>query len=289
MGKLPAALLLVCLALPSSAATPESLFAAGRIASANGDTQKAIDLYEQAVKLRPNSSEYHFYLGSAYGRLAQQSGMLKAASLAKKSLAAMEKAVALDPNNIDARFGLISYYKIAPGFMGGDDEKALLQAAEVKKRDRLMGHRAYAVIHTADKKIDLARKEYVDAIREDPTNPKAHHYYGMFLTNQKQFDEAAKEFEAALAANPPFMPAHFRIGVISVVSRANWARGEQALKKYMTHTPLDNEPAIGDAWNVLGQLYEFSGRKAEARQAYLTAQKLQPQSKQIAEALKRLK
>jgi Tfp pilus assembly protein PilF len=279
-------LTLLLLATAAFGASPETLFTSGKQAMANGDVEKAVSLFEQAVNARPNSSEYHYMLGSAYGRLAQRSNMFKAASLAKKALASLEKAVALDPNNLDARFGLISYYKVAPGFMGGDDAKALTQAAEVKKRDPLLGHRAFAMVYTFDKKPDLARKEHLDAIGEHPESAKAHHYYGMFLSNEKKFDEAAKEFETAAAMD--FMPAHFRLAMISVLSKRDYARGEQALKKYLGHTPLASEPTIADAWFVLGQIYEQQGRKVEARQSYSNVLKLQPGSKAAAEAMKRV-
>lgn len=288
MKTLAAAIALLLLVAPLSAATHEQLFASGKQAMAGKELEKAVDLFEQAIKLNPRSSEYHYWLGGAYGELAQKSNVFKQASLAKKAQNALETAVQLDPNNLDPRFALIDFYKFAPGFMGGSDEKALQQAVEIKKRDVLLGHRAYARIYLLDKKPELATKEYTDAIRENPSSAKAHHYYAMHLTNQKNYKQAFEEFEVAAKFDPPFMPAYYRIGSVALLSGTNYARGEETLKKYLTYTPKDNEPSIVNAWYLLGQIYEKQGRKADAKQSYANALKLAPNAKYISEAMKRV-
>ena len=279
--------LLLCVG-PLFAATPEALYASGRQAMRSGDPAKAVDFFEQAVKARPRNSEYHYWLGSAYGRAAQGANMLKQASLARKALAALEKAVALDANNLDARFALIQFYKVAPGIMGGSDEKALAQAAEIKKRDAVLGHSAHAVIHRMDKKPELATKEYVEAIRSHPTSGKARDNYANHLIGLKNYKQALEELETAAKLNPPYMPAFFRIGALSVLSESNYARGEETLKKYLTYTPTDDEPQHGRAWYWLGQIYEKQGRKAEAKAHFATSLRLQPGAKDVTEAMKRV-
>jgi hypothetical protein len=67
-----------------------------------------------------------------------------------------ETAIKLDPSLTDARFGLIDFYVMAPGFMGGSEGRAMAQAAEIKKRDALQGHRAYARVYSRTKRLDLA-------------------------------------------------------------------------------------------------------------------------------------
>ncbi|HEY5573594.1 MAG TPA: hypothetical protein VIK64_11315, partial [Anaerolineales bacterium] len=59
-----------------------------------------------------------------YGRLAEQSNFLAAYSLAKKTRKALERAVELDGNNVNALQDLMEYYRQAPGFLGGSKEKA---------------------------------------------------------------------------------------------------------------------------------------------------------------------
>jgi len=253
-----------------------------------GDAEQAAKFFEQAVAMKPNNAEYHYLLGGAYGRQAEKAGMFGGIGLAKKTKAEFERAVELDPNFTDARFALIDYCMFAPGFLGGGEEKALAQAAEIKKRDALDGHRAYGRIYMRQKKTDLARKEYVDAVREQPNSAKAHYVLGNFLVSQKDWSGSLHEYEYALKLDPNYMPAYFRLGHHAATSESNYARGEEALRKYLGYTPAENEPSLASAWYYLGMIQEKQGKKADAKQSYLNAQKLAPSSKQIVEALKRV-
>jgi len=261
----------------------------GRAALMVGDVNSAVDLLEKAVAQAPNSAEAHYWLGSAYGTKAQRGGMFAAAMLAGKTREQFEKAVALDPNYIEARFAVMQLYAIAPGFMGGDIDKAFEQAKEIKARDALLGHRAYAFIYGVQKKQELAKKEYLDALREQPNSPKAHNFYGLYLANtEKNYKAAFEELETAIKLDPNYMPPWYQIGRVAATSGANLARGEEALKKYLGYTPQMNEPQIAQTHYWLGAIYEKQGRKAEAKQSYETALKLNPGMKSAAEALKRV-
>jgi Tfp pilus assembly protein PilF len=281
-------LLLFC-AVAGRAATAEALFASGRAALQKGDFETAADLLEQAVKLRPNDSNYHLTLASAYGRQASNTkNPFKLASLAKKAKAGLERAVQLDPNNLNARFGLMEFYDAAPGLMGGSSEKAAEQANEIKKRDSLAGHRAFASLHARAKKMDLVHKEYEDAIREQPASAKPHYYYGIQLYIEKNYKGAFEQFDAAARLEPAYMPTFFRIGQLAAASGTNYGRGEDALKKYLAYTPGDEDPPHNRTWYWLGQIYEKVGRKADAKQAYLSSLKIAPGAKEVTEALKRV-
>jgi len=282
------ALLTTFLSVTASAATDAQLFADGKAAMRRGEHEKSAKLFEEAVKLKPNNAEYHYFLGAAYGNQAQKAGMFGGMSLAKKAKAEFERAVQLDPNDLGARFALIDFYTVAPGIVGGSMEKALEQAAEIRKRDAIDGHRAYGRVYTRQKKTDLARKEYVDAVRENPTSAKAHYFLGNFLVNEKDWTGSLHEYEYALKLDPAYMLPWFRIGYHAAKSESNYARGEEALRKYLGHTPGDEEPSLASAWYYLGMVQEKQGKKAEAKQSYANGLKLAPSSKEISEALKRV-
>jgi tetratricopeptide (TPR) repeat protein len=278
-------LVLLC-ALPLSAADD---MAAGRAALDRDDNEKAIELFTKVIAAQPKNAEAHYRRGMAYGDLAQRSNILKQASLATKTKADFERAAELDPNHLETRFMLINFYLLAPGFMGGGEDKAVAQAAEIKKRDALDGHRAYARVYSHQKKNDLARKEYVDAVRENPKSARAHYMLaGFLINNDKNWTGALPELDMALKLDPSFMPAYLRLGAYAALSQSNYARGEEALRKYLTHKPGDNEPPLSAAWYWLGRLQEVQGKKNEARQSYRNALKLAPNDKTIKEALKKL-
>jgi tetratricopeptide (TPR) repeat protein len=270
------------------AASDGDLVAAGRAALDKGDLDGAIAQLEKAVAAKPDSAEAHYWLANACGRKAQKAGGFSAMSFGKKAKAGWLRAVELNPDYIDARFRLLEFYVAAPGIAGGSEAKAKEQAAEIKKRDALEGHRAYARIYTMQKNYDLAVKEMREAVREQPNSAKTHYYLANTLMNQKVFLEALQEYEKALSLDAGYMPIHLRIGQHAAMSESNYVRGEESVRKYLAYTPADDEPGHGSAWYWLGVIQEKQGQKAAARESYTKAQKLAPESKDVGEALKRV-
>jgi Tfp pilus assembly protein PilF len=270
------------------AATPAENAAEGQSLMERQEFEKASQLLEKAVAGEPNNAQYHYLLGGAYGELAMRAGMLSKASLAKKTRVEIERAVELNPKHTEARFSLISYYLMAPGFLGGGEDKALAQANAIKAYDGIDGHRAYARIYTTQKKPDLARKELVEAVRENPKSAKAHTALGSFYMNEKKWAEAQHEYDMALQLDPAFMLVYLRIGQLALRSESNYARGEESLRKYLAYKPTLNEPGHGSTWYVIGLIQEKQGRKAEAKASFTTALKILPGDKMVTEALKRV-
>ena len=280
---LPAALSAVSIFAQSS------LVEEGRGALGRGDNDKAIEILEKAVAESPKSAETHYLLGSAYSAKMQASGLFGKTRYGPKMKAELETAVALDPAHIEARYLLLHVYAFAPRMMGGSDDKAFEQARAIKSLDPVVGHRAYASIYTQQKKPDLAKQEYLAAIREQPDSPKAHSFFGQYLVNvEKDYTAAFAEFETALKLDPGYMAAFYHIGRTAAQAGTDLARGEDALRKYLAYTPKPNEPAPANAHYFLGLLYEKEGKKAEAQRSYQAALKLNPTLKEASEALKRV-
>ncbi|MGH7963650.1 MAG: tetratricopeptide repeat protein [Candidatus Binatia bacterium] len=109
-------------------------FYLGRIAFKEEQYDRAVEWLEKAVQLAGGNSEYHLWLGRAYGHQAQRATVIQQPLLARKVKEHFEKAVALDPDNLAARSDLMDYYLTAPSLLGGSKEKAQKQAEEIRKR-----------------------------------------------------------------------------------------------------------------------------------------------------------
>ena len=272
----------------ASSSAQTNLIEQSRAALQHNDPETAASLLEKAIAQSPNNAEAHYLLGDAYGTLAQHASIFSKPGLAKKARAEFERAVQLDPNFVDARFALIEFYMLASGFLGGDEQKAIAQANEIKKRDAVDGHRAFALIYQHQKKPDLARKEYVDAVKEQPNSPKAHYWLGISYFPDKNYKAAATEFDAAVRIDPSYMPAWFQIGHAAALSGNDLDRGEEALRKYLGSTPGHDDPPLYRAHFWLGSIYEKQGKKSEAKASYTTSLRINPSQKDAAEALKRV-
>lgn len=284
-----AALALCLVFAPAVVAAQTPLVDQGREAINRGDGDAAVRLLQKAVAESPQDAEAHFYLGKSLGLKAQQSNMLTAAGILPQLKEALERAVALDPKYVDARYALVEIYAGVPAMMGGSIDKAVEQAKALTPIDSTVAHRAYSFIYTQQKNFEQARQQLADAVREQPASPRAHSYFGQYLvTTEKNYAAALVEFDAALKADPSYIAALYHIGRTAALSGTNLARGEDALRKYVAHTPKPNEPTLANALSQLGAVLEKEGKKADARNSYQAALQLNPTIKDALDGLKRV-
>ncbi|SRR5581483_8988004 len=277
------------LAVPLVAQTADPVIDQARALINTNQAAKAADILEKGVAAKPNDAQRHYWLGNAYGVIAQQGSMFKAASMAGKVRAEFARAVQLDPNYVDARFGLMEFYLRAPSLMGGDESKAREQAAEIRKRDPFNGHRAFATIALTKNDPAAARNEYLALVRENPASAKAHYYYALFLMlNDKNYKAAGDELDATLRLDPAYIAATFQIGHLSALSASNFERGEEALQKYLTMKPTSDDPPLHRARYWLGVIYEKQGKRNEAKAQFEHSLRARADQKDVKEALKRV-
>ncbi len=137
----------------------------------HGKHDRAINEFREAVRLNPSSSLAHLWLGRALGRKAEKSNPLRAVFLVGDVRRKFERAVELDPNNVEARSDLLQFYLDAPGMFGGGLEKARKQAEAIERLNRAEGHSAWARIAEKEKRYDVAEREYRAATEADPKHP----------------------------------------------------------------------------------------------------------------------
>ncbi len=272
----------------NSADYAESLYYTGRIAVEEKKYDLSVERFEEAIEVNPNNVEYHNWLGVMYGVVAMNSGKLKQAYFAPKIKNEFEKAAKLDPRNLPTQWGLVTYYCKAPGFLGGSWEKALVCADVITRHDKIQGKRAFAFIHAAQKKTDLAEKEYMEAMSADPSNCENVFALGQFYQEQKKYDKALLLYESVIFRNPRNMVALFHLGKASAESGLRTERGIACLIDYLKYTPKPNEPTHCDANLELATIYERKGDRLAARKYYQTSLNLYPEMKEAKEGLERL-
>jgi pentatricopeptide repeat protein len=280
------------LLLPYVKANPRDAAAAFWIGRAYyGDTlwRAASDWLERAAKIDERNSEYHFWYGAALGAEARRASKLKQPFLAKKVKAEFERAVALDPANLDAREGLVSFYLEAPGVMGGSAEKARQQALEVKRLNAYRGAFQVASVALRQKDTAAAEREYAAGIEAFPDSSAFYNALVTVYLQTNRVDDAFRMVERFRDRRPDDMIGQYMLGRAGAMSGQQLDRAEAALREYLHHTPGPTEPSRAAAHWRLGMIHERRGHTAQAREAYETALKLDPKHRGAREALAKLK
>ena len=275
-------------ALESNARDAAAAFYLGRIAIEERKHDRAAEYFETATRLEPKSSTYFLWLGRAYGRAAQEANVLRQPGLAKKTKSAWERAIELDPDNLDARADLIQYYVQAPGFLGGSTAKAHEQAEEIRKRNALRGYLEIGGLYEREKKLADAEKAYLAAAKEKSDRRVGEYRLGVFYQNTGAFEKAFELFESMIAANPTEFGALFQIGKTGAMSGQRLDRSAEALEAYLQTTPGRNDPSLAAAHWRLGMVHEKRQNRQQAKAEYETALRLDPTFKPATESLRKL-
>ena len=275
--------------LPHAESDANAAYYLGRIEMENDDAGKAVDWFERAVKLNPKSAVYYDWLGRAYGTQAQRASKFRLPFLAKKTKNAWETALALDPDNLDVRDDLITYYTRAPGFLGGSKEKAREMALEIKKRNQYRGSIAAANLCAVDKDTVCVERELRGMVTSYPDSATVYASLAAFYVNRKQFDRAFSVLDQRLRAKPDELTTLYQVGRTASLSGQNLDRGEQALKTYLAGPIPERGPAPAHVHYRLGTIYDKKGAKDLAREEYRTALQLNPRHEEAQKALAALK
>ncbi len=206
-----------------AATDPVKLFERGQSAHARGELEKAIEFYEQAIKVRPEFPEAEFQRGSALaslGRLDEAEEALKKAITLKKNwalphsamgallmrqqrdkeaVAAFRQALAVDPQeNVALR--MLSELRLREG-----DPKEALDLAQRATRNPDAPSSAWvglAIAQKANGNKELAKQTLDKVLSNEPNNVTALIERSDLSVEQKAFDSAIVDLGTANKLRP---------------------------------------------------------------------------------------
>lgn len=296
-----------------------------RVHRAFGDLQGGIALAQKAVQLAPGNADYHLTLAELQGRVAQQSSLMKQAIMARGIYKELATAYQLDRRNVDANWGMMRYYWMAPMIAGGDKNKARAMAIEIAKLDPVQGCFAQAVIASDEKRTADIEANYRKGVELDPKNFDARINLAEFYAgeNVRKLDKAEEQLLAAEKIAPgriePYaelaklyaqlgqlqkldevltrsereigdnLLPYYSAGTVLADTGNDLPRAERYLRKYMSQEPEGNSASLPMAHWRLGQVLAKQGRKPEAIAELDLAVRLNPGFDAARKDLKRLR
>ncbi len=301
-----------------AASTPEELLSAGRVddavkvlkertaASANdaeawhllcrsyyakGRWDDAIAAAKRAVALKPESSDYHLWLGRAYGEKAQSISAwhwLTALSLAGKTRAEFEKAVQLDANNVGARSDLAEFYAEAPSIVGGGKDKARQQAELLASRDAAAAHWVKGLLAEKDNDLPAAEREYRAAIEAGKGDGGRWLDLASFYQRTGRPKDMQHAIDKALSADHKRGEVFYDAATILYQSDQDLTAAAKLVRDYLlSENKVEEAPAFR-AHFLLGSILEKQGQKQAAVAEYRAALDLNSDFADARTALDRL-
>src|SRR5512137_2002527 len=186
--------------------------------------RKAITEYEATLKYNPNLTQAYRFLGESYKQLFKpgvESALNK--ELEQKTLAALTKALEIEPNNRDIIYSLGDMYDKTRKF--DEAEKLYLRIIELQP-ENMSNYYVVAEFYkrySSDNK-DIAKKAesmYLRRIETDPDNPQGYAYMAQYLQEGsggpeellKAYERAAEFWQHRISLQPDSAEAWLALGV----------------------------------------------------------------------------
>ncbi|MFT6734710.1 MAG: tetratricopeptide (TPR) repeat protein [Polaribacter sp.] len=262
----------------------------GRLEMKNGNLDEAEELIKSALNMKPNDSVYHYWFASISGVQAGNASIFSAPGYASDSKKHYMKAVELDPTNIEALSGLISFYTQAPSIVGGSIEKAQKLAIKLTELDRKEGLVTQISIHRKENETAKELQKAEELVLSFPNSSEALLKAGFSYQGAKSYEHAFEHFTNASKFKDKLlggdlnkkdkknealasMDALYQIGRNAVLSGIKVEEGVLALESYLKLVPNKNQPSLNWATVRLADLYFKMGNKEKAVMLAIAAKK----------------
>lgn len=245
------ALLRPTLLHPSGQEGAKAYILAGKDQFMLGEYKKSAEAFERAFAMEPANAECALWLGRSYGRRAETASPFTAPKYASKARGYFEKAVALDPHNLDALSDLFDYYLEAPGFMGGGYEKAERIAREIAAAEPAQGHVAEAKLAERRKEFDTAEEQLRRAVQEAPRQVGRLLDLARYLANRGQVAASDAAFDQAEQLTPDSPKVAFARAQVYIQQGRNLDKARELLNRYLQSQFTPDDPPRTQAERLL--------------------------------------
>ncbi|MBD3224299.1 MAG: tetratricopeptide repeat protein [Caldithrix sp.] len=198
----------------------EFYYQMARIAFKQDDYEQTINHLDKAIGEKEDDYRFHELLGQAYGLKAQQAGAVKSAILMGKIRKAFEKALQYNQKSIAAKEGLYMFYLFAPGFSGGDPQKAAQLLDQIQQLDEAHGAISRALGFIKEQKPEAAHEWMQTAANKGKNDSELQLRVGRFFLQQKQYDKAKQCFEQFIKLQPEDAAGYNSMGEVFLKKNA---------------------------------------------------------------------
>jgi Flp pilus assembly protein TadD len=222
-----------------------------------GQTDEAIQQYQEATRLKPDYAEAYYDLGIALVQKGQTD----------QAIQQYQEAIRLKPDYAEARNNLGTLLD-----QKGQTDEAISQFQEAI---RLRPHDAEAyfdlgIALVQKGKTDEAISQFQEALRLKPDYAEAHNNLGTMLDQKGQTDQAISQFQETIRLRPHDAEAHYNLGI----ALEKKGQTDEAISQFQEVIRL--KPDDAEAHNNLGDALFNKGQTDEAISQFQEAIRLNP-------------
>ncbi len=241
-----------------------------RIYYAQEIVDNAIHECELAVSYAQADSDNQMWLGRAYGIKASHASPFIALRLAVRVRTAFERAIVLNPENVNAMSDLGEFYVDAPSLIGGGFDKARALAGRMQSHFPAQAHRLLALVAERKKETALAESEFGNAVAAGKT-PEAYIDLGHFYERHNEPDKMLVALQSGVVADRRRGPALVDAASILTAAHRSPELAETLLRNYLASSAKTDEAPAFKVHVQLGDLLAYRGDSAAAHREYAAA------------------
>lgn len=206
---------------------------------------RAVADCEAAVNLEPGNSNYHLWLGRAYGQKAMQVSLVSAYKLAHKVAAQFQIAVQLDPKNTEALEDLGEFDVSAPAVAGGGSNHAEPLVQRLQPLDPAGALVLQARIEESKRRYDQAEADLKAAIAQCPRPASAWMDLAAFYQRRGRIDDMVAAVHTAASLDRAHGPALVEAAGDLVRAGRESQTAIRWLREYLdSHAQSEDAPAF---------------------------------------------
>jgi tetratricopeptide (TPR) repeat protein len=291
-GKYEEAKRILEVAVDNPAAEADRLLSLTRVCNELEDFTCGVRYGEQAVQTSSDSSSAHYLYAQALRIKMSKVSKVKAMFSLGAYKKHLNRALELEPQNLDAREEEIGYLANAPSIAGGDLKKARQRVEELESLDRHRALRMQVMIEFKDENEPAAVAAMREILESHPDDFDTRFNLAFWYQRNEHWADADEQFTRLVAHESS------RIALNALYQRARTRvlgeyEQEQAvllLTEYLERLPEQPQgvPGRTSAYWRLGNAYEQLERRADARQAYERALALDSKNVEAKRDLKQL-
>jgi predicted CXXCH cytochrome family protein len=222
----------------------------------NAEISKAVPLYEEATRRKPDSLV----------ALRKWGFSLRSSGQPQRAIDVLKRALAVTPDATAWHELGLAYVDLR----SKDEAVAAFQKAADLDEDMAEPYNSQGAVWLENRDVARAEPAFREAIRRQPEYAEARSNLANLLSATGRFEEARYQFEAAIRIKPNYAAARFNYAIaLARVKRFSDAQAQ-------VEAELKSSPGVAEAHDLLGNLLVAQGKIRPAVQEYEEAIRLQP-------------